>query len=98
MDRLFFYILLLGSASSIALLLFPKISYTIKGVLVSLAGGFWIYISINFLAWNFIYIAKDKHGVFFLLSVLHGIWISISAMGFIMTFFIEKKKSCNRNN
>ena len=98
MEHLFFCILLLGLMSPILLLIFPNINYRHKSILVSLTGGFWIYISINFLAIHFVYLVKDERGMFLLLSVLHGMWVSILAAGLIMAFFIEKKKSLDRSN
>lgn len=93
LERFFFCFLLIGLTSAVILLAFPKVNYITKALLVSLISGFWIYLSINFIAIN-LHIAffKDTVGILILLSMMCGILVSILAASLIMAFLMEKKK------
>ncbi|MEM8722474.1 MAG: hypothetical protein AAGE84_24810 [Cyanobacteria bacterium P01_G01_bin.39] len=93
LERFFFYFLSIGLMSVVILLAFPKVNYIIKAILVSLTGGFWIYLSINFMAINlYLYLFENTNGILVLMSMICGIILSILAASLIMAFLIEKKK------
>ena len=79
--------------SAIILLVFTRINYLLKGVLVSLIGSSWIFWSINFLAIHSPIFLDDPHGVIFLISTICGIGVSILAGIYILAFFIEKEEA-----
>ncbi|MEL6462641.1 MAG: hypothetical protein AAFQ91_31190 [Cyanobacteria bacterium J06621_15] len=92
LEQVFLIFLLIGTISAVTLLAFPKISYMLKVISISLTCGLWIYLSINFITFNLIYITKYKTGIFSLIAMVCEIAVSILAASLIMAFLIEKKK------
>lgn len=93
LERLFIYLITLECFSAMILLILPRVHYLVKSFFISLLSGFWIYLSINFLTVNFIYIVHDDIGVFFLISFTVGAAVSTISGCVIMALLVERQKT-----
>lgn len=90
-EHIFLIFWIVGMLSTFTLLVIPEIKYSMKVILIFWVCTLWIYMSINFLTVNYIYITHDSTGIFLLISATVGILASISASAVVVSFLNEKK-------
>lgn len=92
LERLFVYFIALECFSAMILLILPRIHYLVKYFFIALLSSLWIYLSINFITVNFIYIVHDNVGIIFFISFTVGAAISAISGCVIMALLVERKK------
>lgn len=84
----------LGIIPAFILLIFPHVNYIIKAISTALIGTYLGCISIIFFGWNIAYISDDNSGIFFFISFVCGVFISIcGGLAIIAIFLFKNEKS-----
>ena len=81
-----FLFLFLILSPAIALLLFPNLNRQVKATFIAIVTALLVYISINLVTTNMMYIFNDELGVMFLASYVMGAYFAIGS-GFIVWLF-----------
>lgn len=87
-------ILWVGATIAIILLMFPKLNYIIKAVLIALTTIFFSYISINLLALNIS--SNDPYGIITLIALTYGGVVSIFSGLIVLAIFVFKNEKMSR--